>query len=842
MSTAEERGRKTSPLHIQPTTASSKGAPETPERLLNIAASSAPKSNAPWRKASMPWAGLLLDLDLANPADHQECGGGYVPGLFCSSKRSDEYFVSRSVLTLDADEAKSTFLADVARVLPGVAAAAHTTWSHGVKGDRWRLLVPLSRDVDADEYRRLHERVRDALGDHWGVDKGCPSPVQFMWRPSTQNNDTYVSHVQSGELLDVDTWSQDEPQRRDETPRAEKQQQVAAELHPWAKAAIDGELARLDACEMVGVKGWDTTTFEVACKLIEFANNPRSGYTLDQAEADLLDRAPSDEGCVRPGDDGFGPKEHAEKWANALKKVGGKRRAIPGDDDFDAADELDAVVKTTTELDVSNMAKAAEWLRREVGRQGAPLAGLFRRGGGMVHTPRIGEDGYIPLVDDEHSEDGPAQVRSVDAAQLRARVNFRYEIHKFVGKDKERVDATFPADAATLVYNAVDLAPNLRPLAGVTHTPMLRKDGSVLSEEGYDEASARLYLPEPGMTVLPVPDVPTADEVRAAHDLISKMIADFPFNTDHDRANYLALLFTPLVRVVVPPPYPLGLIHAHQPGSGKGYLAMILRTLHGGALRPLPGNNEEFRKQILSILAVTTAPVVQFDNVNRLESTALDALLTTDTWSDRPLGVTADVTGKNDRLWIATGNNVGIGGDLLRRIRWVNIDPNTPNPEQRTGFAIADLPAWVRDHRGELLTALLTLLRAWVVAGKPHGPKVGSDDFSKWNEAMQGVLGVAGWPGTVGHVETIQQDSNDDDSEWATFLAAALEWSKGKPWTVKDMMTWVDTDSLPSGMSGKSVGSVGMWMKNRKGRWAGGYVLRSAGLDKKVHRWQVEEV
>jgi hypothetical protein len=784
----------------------------------------------------MPWSELVEWFDLDNPADHQECGG-YVPALFSSSRRSDEYFVSRSVLTLDADEAKDTFLADVARVLAGTAALVHTTWSNGPKGLRYRVLVPLSRDLDDGEYRRLHKTVRNALGEHWGVDNGCPSPVQFMWRPSTQGE--YHSDVFDGVPLDVDAWSEPEPEEAQPVePVVTDEREPLESLKKYTANAVARELARLLDCKMED-DGWNTTSTSVSYRLTTLANSWWASYTTDQAEADFLANAPSDEGCVLPGKKGFGPKEHEALWASAQKKANGEGRPLPPGHS-QPADDFDAVAGSKL-LDVTNMAETAEWLREEVGKQGTPLAGLFRRGGGMVHTPRIGEDGYVPLVDNEHSEDGPAQVRSVDAAQLRAKVNFRYESVKLVGKEQKTVKATFPLDPATLVYNAVDMAPNLRPLAGVTHTPMLRRDGSVLSEEGYDEESARLYLPEPGMSVLPVPDVPSAEEVKEARDLISLMIADFPFNTEHDRANYLALLFTPLLRVVVPPPYPLGLIHAHQPGSGKGYLAMILRTLHGGALRALPENTAEFRKQVTSILAVTTAPVVQFDNVNRLESTVLDMLLTTDTFSDRPLNVTADVTGKNDRLWIATGNNVGIGGDLLRRIRWVNIDPNTPNPEARTGFAIPDLPAWVRENRGELLTALLTLLRAWVEDGKPLGPEVGSDSFSYWTRAMQGVLGVAGWTGTVGHVETVQQDSNDEEAEWGAFLAAVWEASKGEPCTVKQILDWIDPDDMPADMNANSTRSAGMWMKNRKGRWANGYVLRPAPLSNNTAHWRVEK-
>lgn len=832
-----ERGRTPqpqSPPEAPPTAkrekAETKGTPETAAgRLLNVATSHAPKTSAPWRQASpLTWDGLLRWLDLDHPADHRECGG-YVPALLRSSRKRREDIVSRSVLTLDADKAQPEFLADVARVLPGVAVAVHTTWRNGVAGSRYRLLAPLSRDLDRHQYRRLAEAVRDALGEHWGEDKGCPEPERFSWRPSTQGE--YHSDVRDGELLDVDVWlPQGEPEQDDEQPPAP--QAEGGPLHPYAEKAIAEELARLDECDLLGWSGppWDNTTHAVACNLIEFANSPWSGYTLDQAEADLLDHAPTD--------DGFGPAEHAKCWASAEQKIGNEGRPRP---DGDPADDFDTVAGGY--LDVSNTATVAEWLRQEVGRQGTPLAGLFRRGGGLVHTPRVDEDGYVPLSDDENSEDGPAQVRSVDADRLRSWVNFSYRPAKWIASRKAWEPTPFPKDAAKLVTSAVELAPALRPLAGVTHTPMLRKDGSVLSEEGYDEASARLYLPEPGMKVLPVPDTPTREEVRAARDLISYMIGDFPFNTDHDRANYLALLFTPLLRVMVKPPYPLGLIHAHQPGSGKGYLAEILRTLHGGALRPLPGSNEEFRKQILSILAVTTAPVVQFDNVHKLESSALDALLTTDTWNDRPLGVTADVTGKNDRLWIATGNNVAIGGDLLRRVRWVNIDPNVPNPEQRTDFVIKDLPGWVREHRGELLAALLTLLRAWVVEGKPLGPEVGSDSFARWTRTVQGVLGVAGWPGTVGHTETVQEDSNDEEAEWGVFLAAVWARFEDEPWTVKEMLDDFGGvhDDLPADMPANSTRGSGQWLKNRKGKWAGGYVLRPAKPKENTAQWQVQK-
>ncbi|WP_420451564.1 hypothetical protein [Ilumatobacter sp.] len=267
----------------------------------------------------------MLDwLALDEPAKERECGG-YVPAQLRDEvgrkRRAD--VVSRSVLVLDADEAQPDFLIDIARVLPGVAAAAHTTWSNGAKGSRYRLLVPLSRDIDGERYRRLAEGVRDALGDHWGGDKGCPEPERFSWRPSTQNEE-YHFKVWEGDLLDVDAWP---------------------ELHPYARKAINTELRKLDDCELLGLPCWDNTTFGVACNLIEFANSPWSGYTLDRAEQDLMAHGPAD--------DDFGPDLHAVKWESALQKVGDKARPHPdANSDPDPDPDPDADPDKRTPLSV----------------------------------------------------------------------------------------------------------------------------------------------------------------------------------------------------------------------------------------------------------------------------------------------------------------------------------------------------------------------------------------------------------------------------------------------------------------------------------------------------------
>lgn len=488
---------------------------------------------------------------------------------------------------------------------------------------------------------------------------------------------------------------------------------------------------------------------------------------------------------------------------------------------------------------IDSTAEANEWLRDEVGKQGTPLAGMFLRGNRLVHTPKIGEEGYRPMTSGVRDFDGPAQIRDLETAGLKSRVQTRYNLVK-VGRGGNTSRVMFPVDAAASITAAPDETPNLRPLRLVTHTPIMRPDGTVLAHPGYDSSLGAVFLPDGGIRVPEVPEVPSDEDVAKARELLLRMLADFPFNTVHDRANYLALLLTPLIREMVGPPYQLVAINAHQRGSGKSLLAWIARTLHGGVIRgDVPGTTEEYRKQITSILAGTTGPVVQFDNVTKLRATQLDALLTSAVWTDRMLGETREISVPNDRVWCATGNNIQLGGDLPRRVLWVTIDPRQPDPENRTGFAIDNLEGWVNEHRSELIAALLTLVRFWVVQGRPLVPARRSDSYADWLQLCESVLSVCGVPGQVGHSETVQSTETGEEEEWSELLERLEDMFGTRPWTAAEAVRGLDPDSLPADMK-PGARSLGKWLAVREGRWAGGRCARMDYKKGNLKHWRIE--
>jgi hypothetical protein len=546
-----------------------------------------------------------------------------------------------------------------------------------------------------------------------------------------------------------------------------------------------------------------------------------------------------------------------------------------GPEEFMSAEELGIEEPDDREeLFINNESVFAVELRHRIGA--GPLAGIFRRDKELVRTPRVGEDGYVEP--DNGDDDGPAQVQVLTPAYLAAMVDTRYHVQDLVldkeetkkaGEKKYRaVEALTPQRPVERAYNAAVMgedAPHVRNLQGVTHTPVLRRDGTVLSKPGYDPVSRLLYLPNNGLKVPPIPEFPTDEERDQAREKILFLIKDFPFVSEDHRANFVGAMFTPPLKPLAPPPYQFLFITAPNPGSGKGFLAEILGGLHGRVMRgEMPRDAEELRKTITSVLLSTTAPIVCFDNLRgTIKSSVLEGLLTTAEWSDRHLGHNEDISVKNDRFWIATGNNAHLGGDMARRVLVVEIDPKMPNPETRT-FDI-NPRRYVAEHRGELLAAILTIARGWVVAGKPMEMDR-TDSFDVWRGTMRGMLKWAGFPGTFGGEDNQIAVVAEDDEEWGEFLAALhdlfgeKEFTAASVWDqlqvhVNNKAAGLDPVKLPEQLSEKYAKgnattsssssfkkSLGKWMSYRVGRYAWGLklVLAKKGGKKNPSTWTIE--
>ena len=288
-----------------------------------------------------------------------------------------------------------------------------------------------------------------------------------------------------------------------------------------------------------------------------------------------------------------------------------------------------------------------------------------------------------------------------------------------------------------------------------------------------------------------MPEDPDGGQVQAARDfLLTAFLGDFPWVSDADKANYLGLLVTPILRSYLRTLIPFGVVTSTMPGSGKTILTCGLGMLYGQRVLTWTHSDEELRKAITSVLADPVGTII-FDNL--AEGTAIDSpvlarLITDRTWADRILGKNVTAAFANDRVWTATGNNLRLGGDMRTRSVLVGLNPDMPRPEERTGFKIPDLDQWilVPANQRQVLWHLLVLVADWTRSGAPRHPGLTMRQFTPWAEAVGGFLAHHGVAGFLGNVETVR-DIDEEESAWTAFFA---QWRKihGDNWLTSNQL------------------------------------------------------
>jgi hypothetical protein len=358
-----------------------------------------------------------------------------------------------------------------------------------------------------------------------------------------------------------------------------------------------------------------------------------------------------------------------------------------------------------------------------------------------------------------------------------------YRLKKAGGADGlyEKVPVSPPREIAEQILARQTQRPYLPfpPLETIVEIPVIRPEGTILDQPGYDATTRLYYAPRPGMEICKVPLTPSRSEREAALALMLEGIGEFPYAEEADLANGLGLLLTPFLRPAIKRHVPLALLDAPKPGTGKGLFADVLAIIATGASAPiltLSDSQEELQKSITSLL-IEGATVISIDNVTgRLQSKHLEAVLTAELWRGRLLGHSKMVFVPQLATWLATGNNITLGGDLARRCYRIRLDPHTSQPWTRSGFTHEDLAGWVTEQRGALIRALLTLARAWYAAGQPLAPGLPTmGTFTNWVRTIGSILVYAGIAGFLANRKKLDEDLDEGNSQWEVFLQAWLD-------------------------------------------------------------------
>jgi len=477
---------------------------------------------------------------------------------------------------------------------------------------------------------------------------------------------------------------------------------------------------------------------------------------------------------------------------------------------------------------------------------------IFQRGGSLVQVQRLHQDlrGFAPFR-------GSFRIIDLPAAILRERLTrcarFVSRVH---GENGVTTHSARPPIWCIKALLARGEFPGIRPLIGVIEYPVLRPDGTLLDRPGYDSATGQLY--EPAGDPPLVPESPTREDALAARDRLLDVVSDFPFQNDSHRSTWLAALLTVFARPAFQGPAPLFLFDANVRGSGKTLLAEIIGLIATGRELPRmtnPRDDEEARKQLTSVV-LSGCSLILIDNVaGTLGSAPLDAALTGTAWQDRRLGKNDLVCMPLTQTWLASGNNVVLGADTARRVCHCRLRCLSESPEERAGFRYPDLRAHVRAQRTQLLSAALTILRAFHCAGRPARQLKPWGSFEGWSSLVRQAIV---WIGLRDPGESREElrTTSDRELEVLTGLLAGMSEADplGAGLTTGEILDRIGEGGCPSlreaifelcdasPLKLPSPRSLGNRLRRARGRIVGGRALESRPGAKGFIRWAVVSV
>lgn len=121
-------------------------------------------------------------LSKAKQADAKDVGG-FVGGHLAEGRRKNGHVLARSIITLDIDYPPEDFLDNLDDYLLNIGGALYSTHSHAPGHERYRLVIPLTRDVTAEEYEAVARKIAADIGIDI-FDDTTYEPHRLMYWPS----------------------------------------------------------------------------------------------------------------------------------------------------------------------------------------------------------------------------------------------------------------------------------------------------------------------------------------------------------------------------------------------------------------------------------------------------------------------------------------------------------------------------------------------------------------------------------------------------------------------------------------------------------------------------------
>jgi putative DNA primase/helicase len=298
------------------------------------------------------------------------------------------------------------------------------------------------------------------------------------------------------------------------------------------------------------------------------------------------------------------------------------------------------------------------------------------------------------------------------------------------------------------------------------------------------------------------------------------------------------------------------LSNAPQPGTGKSYLADIGSCIATGercavvAFSPKPDETEKR----LNGSALSGHPILALDNASgTIEGDLLCQMTERPMLQLRPLGTSKMVRVANTFCVFANGNNAEVAADMTRRTVECRLDANMETPETRV-FRGNPLATITRD-RGIYIASILTIGRAYIVAGKP-GRLPALASYEGWSDLVRSPLVWLGRGDPVASMASLRSVDPVRAARVALFQAWARELKIGTGYQTADLISHAnDKDHYGAPKNPTLLAAlldighdrsgnieprrVGKWLSRNENNVADGLKLTCDRADASRPRWRV---
>lgn len=140
-----------------------------------------------------------LKMNKDRQADIKDVGG-FVGGTLKEGKRKNGYVLSRSLITLDIDFGLPSIYDLIKERLKNFSYAYYSTHKSSKEAPRLRLILPIDRNVSAEEYEAISRKIADMVGIEL-FDDSTYEPTRLMFWPSTPEGEEYVFYFNDSPIL-----------------------------------------------------------------------------------------------------------------------------------------------------------------------------------------------------------------------------------------------------------------------------------------------------------------------------------------------------------------------------------------------------------------------------------------------------------------------------------------------------------------------------------------------------------------------------------------------------------------------------------------------------------------